>query len=377
MELSDYIHATTQPFAALRRDVIVAGWLFQTRRLHFNMQAQTESNWCWAATSTSVSHYYWFGSRWTQCRVACAELNLSTCCEVPAPDACNVPWFLDRALTRTNNFVSISGPLTFDQVRTEIDAERPVGARIGWANGGGHFMVIYGYTKVLSHEYFDIDDPIFGKSHLKVSEFSNNYQTTGSWTHSYLTRSYIPDMFIVPYLVDQEIVPKIWAERPVLSVSLGEDALLSTEGRTLGLAHPIFTLGLDNLVAAEGTARQTGLRVLELQGQTPRAYYDVVGERVSQLSGANPYLDLFERALGVLTRIPAGERRYELRLLRVPALNFEALWAHSEDGAADKLIPLRSFHGFTAMQPVAYGDALERLRAAARRMAPQEDTMGG
>ena len=375
MDAADLIHATTQPFSSLQRDIQIAGWLFRTRRLAFHMQPQTELNWCWAATSTSVSHYYWYRSRWTQCRVACAELNLQTCCEIPAPDDCNVPWFLDKALTRTQNFVSISGPIPFNEVRAEIDAGRPVGARIGWSGGGGHFVVIYGYTKVLAQEYFDIDDPIYGKSHLKVADFSNHYQTTGSWTHAYLTQSYIGDMFINPNLVDEEIAQKIWGERPVLSASLGEEALLSTEGRSLGLAHPVFSLSLRDL-AGEGHPQQTGLRVLELEGERPRVYYDIIEDRVSQMSGANPYLDLFTRALDAVAQIPAGDKRFDLRLLRIPALNFEAVWLHSGEGQDDQLLPLRSFHGFTAMHPVSYAEAIERLREAARRVARQDDTMG-
>ncbi|QYF93254.1 hypothetical protein KY495_21655 [Massilia sp. PAMC28688] len=47
-------------------------------------------------------------------------------------------------------------------------------------------MVIYGYSTIGGGEYFDIDDPIYGKSHLPVSEFTSGYQGTGSWTHTYL-----------------------------------------------------------------------------------------------------------------------------------------------------------------------------------------------
>ena len=52
--------------------------------LGFNMEAQTQSNWCWAATSKSVSHFYSFLSPWTQCKVASKELN-NTCCNTPVP----------------------------------------------------------------------------------------------------------------------------------------------------------------------------------------------------------------------------------------------------------------------------------------------------
>src|SRR5262245_48351627 len=153
------------------------------------MQAQTESNWCWAATSTSVSRFYWAMSTWIQCKVAGAELHLNGCCHAPAPAPCNVPWFLDLALTRTNNFVSMTGPLPFNQVQAEIDAGRPVGARIGWNGGGGHFMVIYGYASAGGVDYFDIDDPIYGKSHLTVARFSTGYQGSGTWTHAYFTKA--------------------------------------------------------------------------------------------------------------------------------------------------------------------------------------------
>ena len=154
------------------------------------MQAQTQSNWCWAATARSASHYYWFLSRWSQCNIACAELSLTTCCDAPVPDACNVSWWLAKALQRTQNFVSVTGPVDFAAVKAEIDAGRPVGARIGWSGGGGHFCVIYGYTAGLfGDNYFDIDDPIYGKSHLTVSDFSNNYQSTGTWTDTDFTKS--------------------------------------------------------------------------------------------------------------------------------------------------------------------------------------------
>lgn len=376
MNLSDLIHATSQPFSAARRDLQIGEWLFHTRRLAFSMQAQTESNWCWAATSTSVSHYYWYGSPWTQCKVAGAELNLQNCCQSPTPGACNVSWYLDRALTRTHNFVSFSGPVSFDQVRGEIDAGRVVGCRIGWSGGGGHFVAIYGYTKVLTLEYFNIDDPIYGKSFLRVSDFTSHYQGSGSWTHTYITQSYIGHMFINPYLVDAELIRKIWGERPALSVGEGAEKVLPTEGRSLGLAHPVYTLGLHDLATGERQAHQTGLRVLEVEGVALRAYYDVSNDSVSQMSATGPYLHLFQQALEVIPGIAAGERQFDLRLLRIPALNFEAVWLHSGDGAQDQLIPLRGFHGLTAMHPIPYHEALDRLREPAQVAARQDDMMG-
>jgi len=383
MNLSDYLHATAQPYSSLQRKLQINHLWWLTRSLAFNMQAQTQSNWCWAATSTSVSHFYWWASPWTQCKVANGELNLTTCCQSPVPSACNVPWYLDRALTRTHNFVSIvSGTVGFDQVKAEIDAGRPVGARIGWSGGGGHFVAIYGYTQVLGVlDYFDIDDPIYGKSHISVSDFTNNYQGSGSWTHTYFTKSYIGFMILNPLLLADEILQHIWEARPLLGVKAGlpPAEILSTQDRTLGLAHPIFTLTLHDLTTEHAAPAQTGVRVMEFSAETPQAFYDLADAHtgaVQQMSATSPYLQLLPRALAAVSGLQRGETRYNLRLLRVPALNFEALWLHAGEGEEDQVIPLRAFHGFAEFHPVPYHEAIEKLRHAAQSLGRQDDAIG-
>lgn len=56
------------------------------------------------------------------CTVVNAELGRNDSCNAPVPVACNAPWHLDRALTRTDNFVRITGAETFQHVRDELDA---------------------------------------------------------------------------------------------------------------------------------------------------------------------------------------------------------------------------------------------------------------
>jgi Papain-like cysteine protease AvrRpt2 len=383
MKLSDYIHATTQPYSSLQRKLELDHLWWLTRSLAFNMQAQTQSNWCWAATSTSVSHFYWWASPWTQCKVAGAELNLTTCCQSPVPSACNVPWYLDKALARTQNFVSIvSGTVSFDQVKAEIDAGRPVGARIGWSGGGGHFVAIYGYTQILGVlDFFDIDDPIYGKSHLSVSDFTSNYQGSGTWTHTYFTKSYIGIMILNPLPLADEVLQHIWEARPLLGVKAGlpPAEIKSIADRTLGLAHPIFTLGLNELMAERALPAQTGVRVVEFSAERPQAFYDLADAQtgnVQQMSATSPYLELLPRALAAVSAQAGGDTRFDLRLLRVPALNFEALWLHAGDGAADQVIPLRAFHGFTEFHAIPYREAIDKLRNAAQSISQQDDTMG-
>ena len=160
------------------------------RRLAFSMQAQLQTQWCWAACSASVSLFYDSASTWTQCTIVNAELGQTTCCQNGSTAQCNQPWYLDRALTRTGNLASWSGgTATIAQIRSEIGAGRPVGARIGWSNGGGHFVMIAGYRACDPDEYIDVRDPIYGSSDIPLATFTSSYQTTGSWTHTYYTEA--------------------------------------------------------------------------------------------------------------------------------------------------------------------------------------------
>ncbi|MDQ1638875.1 MAG: hypothetical protein QOF62_2214 [Pyrinomonadaceae bacterium] len=385
MNTSEFISVATRPYSTLLKELTIFGKLFSSRQLAFNMQPQTQTNWCWAATSTSVSHFYWALSSWTQCLVANAELSLTNCCNSMVPTACNVPWFLDRALTRTQNFVSISGPITFQQVRDEIDAGRPVGTRIGWSGGGGHFMAIYGYSLVEGVEYFDIDDPIYGKSHLTVADFSSNYQGSGSWTHAYLTKSYFKMPIKELFPVDA-ILHKIWEARPLLK--LKQDPTMrdnmfdaATERATIGMAQRVYSLSLDSLLGKSDPAPQpVALRVHELAGGQPSAFFDVTETdqpRVLQMSASRNYLDPFTRALAeALTATEGLEHEAEIRLFRVPALNFEALWINHEGGSSDLLIPLRPVGKLVPYQTIPFNEALEILREAAAPLAQMDDTMG-
>jgi papain like cysteine protease AvrRpt2 len=159
------------------------------RRVALTMQDQLQSQWCWAACSASVSRFYDTASSWTQCRVVNAELEQTGCCQDGATGQCNQPWYLQRALTRTGNLVSwSSGTVPMATIRSQIDAGRPVGVRIGWAGGGGHFVMISGCLDAATG-LLEVRDPIFGTSEISIASFASNYQGSGSWTHTYYTEA--------------------------------------------------------------------------------------------------------------------------------------------------------------------------------------------
>lgn len=155
----------------------------------FDMQGQQQTNWCWAATSTSVAQFYNPNSGWTQCLVANGELGRSDCCGAGASGPCNVPWFLDTALTRVGRLDHWTGSVaTVAEIENEVTFARPLCLRVAWSGGGAHFLAIRGHYTVGGTDFVSVDDPIYGKSDVSYAVLQSSYQGTGSWTHTYYTR---------------------------------------------------------------------------------------------------------------------------------------------------------------------------------------------
>lgn len=162
------------------------------------IEAQQQTQWCWAAVANSISHFYDAASTWTQCTIVNAELGQTTCCTNGSSSSCNKPWYLDKALTRVGCFLSIaSGTLTFTTIKTLINSGRPPCARQGWSGGGGHFMAIVCYFEGLlglivgggsTARRLRISDPWYGDSLIDYDVFVSGYQGSGTWTHSYRTQ---------------------------------------------------------------------------------------------------------------------------------------------------------------------------------------------
>ena len=166
------------------------------KKLNLSLSSQLQTNWCWAAVATGVSHFYSPTSGWSQGAVADAALARTDCCAVGAADPlkCNKPWYLDSALIVTGNLDRMeTRSLTLGEIQAAIQQDSPIGTRVGWFGGGGHFQTIVGWLVADSGiEYIDISDPIYLDSQIVFSEFASAYQGGGTWTHSYLTAQPAP-----------------------------------------------------------------------------------------------------------------------------------------------------------------------------------------
>lgn len=155
----------------------------------FTIQPQQQTEWCWAAVSVSVDHYFNAASAWTQCLIANNQLNQSNCCTNGSDPQCDCPWYLDRALSAMNRLrVWLQSPAGFSSVKQEINQSDPLCARIGWSGGGGHFVAISAYDDTTSSDYITVNDPIWGVSQIPYNVFLSNYRGNGSWTDSYYTQ---------------------------------------------------------------------------------------------------------------------------------------------------------------------------------------------
>ena len=158
----------------------------ETGSLTFSIEQQQQSQWCWSAVSASVARYFDAQSPWSQCSLAAAELAKTQCCQSGSSAACNQPWYLDRALTRVQHFGALFPALPFGSVAAEIDANKPIGARIAWNGGGGHFTILAGYNT--ADETLEVFDPWDGShSLIPYNIFQNSYRGSGTWTNSYTT----------------------------------------------------------------------------------------------------------------------------------------------------------------------------------------------
>jgi hypothetical protein len=161
-------------------------------RLNFTMQDQRQRLWCWAATTVSVAAFYDPRSEWTQCELVNAVKGLTTCCEDGTTSECDDVNVLDAPLSRAGVLDhKHRGSVGYDVIRQETDAGRPLAFRIRWSGGGGHFAVIEGY-RVSGDEFVAVDDPDPGYDAIDIAVSTltgGKYLGTGSWTHTYFTRS--------------------------------------------------------------------------------------------------------------------------------------------------------------------------------------------
>lgn len=129
------------------------------------MTGQEETNWCWSAVTQAVlgflrgaapsqeavasDHARHSGKLYTCAPPERKKTAGRACADVACQASCNDAHILRVVLNEQGCFdsvISANSPPTFQQIQTEIDAGRPVPCRIQWNVGGGHFIIVSGWT---------------------------------------------------------------------------------------------------------------------------------------------------------------------------------------------------------------------------------------
>jgi hypothetical protein len=158
--------------------------------LGLSEQHQLESEWCWSATTCSITLYYDPASPWTQCSLVNQDHGQTTCCQNGSSSACNQPGYPDQALTTTGHLSSTAmGKPSLQTIINQLEAAHPVSINIQWNGGGGHNPATDGYDNTdPSTPTIDIQDPIYGPSTQDFNSFPGSYNGGASWYESYFTK---------------------------------------------------------------------------------------------------------------------------------------------------------------------------------------------
>ena len=120
---------------------------------------QHTSMWCWAASGEMTMNF--LGGSVVQCDEANRRFGRNDCCNSPTPNACVVGGWPEYQKYGYTADLTSNAPLSWDQVKDQIYCKRtPFAFSWHWSGGGGHMMVLTGYTSAAGSNYVVINDPL-------------------------------------------------------------------------------------------------------------------------------------------------------------------------------------------------------------------------
>ncbi len=122
------------------------------------LKPQQTSMWCWAASGEMCMDF--LGGAVDQCDEANERFGRTDCCDSPVPGGCvNGGWpEFDKYGFKAD--VTADKELTFGEIENQIYCRKsPIAFSWHWTGGGGHMMVVTGYTVIDDVQYVSINDP--------------------------------------------------------------------------------------------------------------------------------------------------------------------------------------------------------------------------
>lgn len=175
--------------------------LSHAKILNLPIVKQEKANWCWAAVSQSVLTYY--GINITQQEIAdygakgqdVKNLLFSSSIKLKDfPDLKGVDLILQHFGSLTTSFKS--NHLTLEELKNEINNNRPVIVRLFGKGVPGHYIIIYGFEEEPSKTRVFIMDPL---DILPVAYYYEDLANNPTlwWTHTLTFQSSIDVAFVI------------------------------------------------------------------------------------------------------------------------------------------------------------------------------------
>lgn len=146
------------------------------------MLKQLKSQWCWVASGLTIAKFQGYGSTQDDfCKRAAKQSGEVNCNNYPATLGDMAGAWADLGMKHPG--VGLVRAASFNEIKADVKAGRPVAARIGWQQGGGHMNVIYAYNT--ANDTIGVADPWPGTNTFtwwKYSSYVKNRQF--AWTHS-------------------------------------------------------------------------------------------------------------------------------------------------------------------------------------------------
>lgn len=173
---------------------------------NFRIETQGDAeNLCWAAVGQGIAAYYdqlaGAAIRWSSiCEFVDEALSQHfgtppealNCCEdqrILEPDCDQLLDFRDALKVTGNGEDFVKSPLSFDQIKGQIDLKRPIGAEMQ-TSAGNHIIVLFGYDETNGQSVVVGDPAIDAPLNAPVpyDELVSNYRKAGGkWIQTHCT----------------------------------------------------------------------------------------------------------------------------------------------------------------------------------------------
>lgn len=157
----------------------------QTKNLNVPLKVQEHSQWCWAGASQMILNF--FGKTPTQCAEANYAIGINYACGNTTfnwNSTANQPKPTNTITYILNGWgvsSSVVGVLSQANSTAKINANRPYAILWQWTGGGGHFVVVKGYTNNGATLY--INDPWPGNGSY-VRTYASTYSASDRYWYN-------------------------------------------------------------------------------------------------------------------------------------------------------------------------------------------------